>query len=88
MGLGKALMFLGVAFVALLTPGLYVIYPYQVSLIFKVIVYSYVLIFILALIILAKSIDKISTWLRETREKRRKERIKTWEIQTLENYYT
>ncbi|MBO8182922.1 MAG: hypothetical protein H0Z28_09050 [Archaeoglobus sp.] len=88
MGLGKALMFLGVAFIALLTPGLYIIYPYQVSLVLKVIFYSYILVLIFALIILTKGIDKIAMWLRETKEKRRKERIKAWEIQTLENYYS
>jgi|GEM_PF-6446751 hypothetical protein len=88
MGLGKALVFFGAALLILLTPGIYVIYPSQVSLITKVILQSYILIFILALVLLAKGIDRASVVLREMRMKRRKERIKAWEIQTLENYYT
>ncbi len=88
MGLGKALIFMGGAFLALLTPGLYVIYPSQVSFILKVVLNSYIVLLIPLLIISAKVIEKVSSKIKDTRERRRRERIKTWEIQTIENYYT
>jgi cobalamin biosynthesis protein CobD/CbiB len=88
MGLGKALMFLGFAFVILLSPGLYMIYPYQISLIVKVILQSYLLVFLLALYILAKGIGRVSSWLKEAKLRKRRDKIKIWEIQTLENYYS
>ncbi len=43
---------------------------------------------ILALIIFVKVIDRVSLKIRSVKERRRRERIKTWEIQTIENYYT
>ncbi len=88
MGLGKALIFMGGAFLVLLTPGLYVIFPSQVSFILKIFWNSYIITLILLLIISAKIVEKVSLKIKTTRERRRKERIKTWEIQTIENYYT
>ncbi|RLI81903.1 hypothetical protein DRP07_06330 [Archaeoglobales archaeon] len=88
MGLGKALIFMGASFLVLLTPGFYIIFPDQVSFIVKLLYNSYIIFMILALVIFAKGIDKLSSRIKSMREKRRRERIKTWEIQTIENYYT
>ena len=61
MGVGKALVFLGAAFVILLTLGLYVIYPYQVSFAVNVILRSYLLLPTLAMVILVKGIGRTSS---------------------------